>query len=107
MLRPRGCPRRHLLGRGARTQHPGKTLMVPMHDVDRTIADGEVDGFVKIHVQDGTESFNKRSTMDKRVMWYGLVYRPWRHERHGDGRGNFIPNVRFRANFVGIFQRPL
>ena len=81
--------------------------MVPMHDVDRTIADGEVDGFVKIHVQDGTESFNKRSTMDKRVMWYGLVYRPWRHERPEDGRGNFIPNVRFRANFVGIFQRPL
>ena len=56
MLRPRGCPRRHLLEKAARTQHPGKTLMVPMHDVDRTIADGEEDGFVKIHVQDGTDT---------------------------------------------------
>ena len=30
--------------------------MVPMHDVDRTIADGEEDGFVKIHVQDGMDT---------------------------------------------------
>ena len=34
---------------------PVKTFMVPMHDVDRAIADGEEDGFVKIHVRDGTD----------------------------------------------------
>ena len=35
---------------------PVKTYTVPMHDVDRAIADGEEDGFVKIHVRDGTDS---------------------------------------------------
>ena len=34
---------------------PVKTFTVPMHDVDRAIADGEEDGFVKIHVRDGTD----------------------------------------------------
>ncbi len=34
---------------------PVKTYTVPMHDVDRAIADGEEDGFVKIHVRDGTD----------------------------------------------------
>ena len=29
---------------------PMKTYTVPMHEVDRAIADGEEDGFVKIHV---------------------------------------------------------
>jgi pyruvate/2-oxoglutarate dehydrogenase complex dihydrolipoamide dehydrogenase (E3) component len=28
---------------------------VPTHDVDRAVADGEEDGFVKIHVRDGTD----------------------------------------------------
>ena len=32
---------------------PVKTYTVPMHDVDRAIADGEEDGFAKIHVRDG------------------------------------------------------
>ncbi len=35
---------------------PVKTFTVPMHDVDRAIADGEEDGFVKIHVRDGTDT---------------------------------------------------
>ena len=30
---------------------PVKTFTVPMHDVDRAIADGEEEGFVKIHVE--------------------------------------------------------
>jgi len=33
-----------------------KTFTVPMHDVDRAIADGEEDGFVKIHIRDGTDT---------------------------------------------------
>jgi pyruvate/2-oxoglutarate dehydrogenase complex dihydrolipoamide dehydrogenase (E3) component len=35
---------------------PVKTFTVPMHDVDRAIADGEEDGFVKIHVRHGTDT---------------------------------------------------
>ena len=34
---------------------PLKTFTVPMHDVDRAIADSEQDGFVKIHVKEGTD----------------------------------------------------
>ena len=34
---------------------PVKTFTVPMHVVDRAIADGEEDGFVKIHVREGTD----------------------------------------------------
>ncbi|MEO8835679.1 MAG: hypothetical protein ABI364_02970 [Caldimonas sp.] len=34
---------------------PVKTFTVPMHDNDRAIADGEEDGFVKIHVREGTD----------------------------------------------------
>ena len=33
-----------------------KTFTVPMHCVDRAIADGEEDGFVKIHVRDGSDT---------------------------------------------------
>ena len=32
-----------------------KTFTIPMHDVDRAIADDEEAGFVKIHVKDGTD----------------------------------------------------
>ena len=32
-----------------------KTFTVPMHDVDRAIADGEEEGFVKIHVREGSD----------------------------------------------------
>jgi pyruvate/2-oxoglutarate dehydrogenase complex dihydrolipoamide dehydrogenase (E3) component len=35
---------------------PVKTFTVPMHEVDRAIADGEEDGFVKLHVRDGTDT---------------------------------------------------
>ena len=35
---------------------PVKTFTVPMHSVDRAIADGEEDGFVKIHVREGTDT---------------------------------------------------
>ena len=31
-----------------------KTFTIPMHDVDRSIADSEDDGFVKIHVREGS-----------------------------------------------------
>lgn len=34
---------------------PVKTFMVPMHQVDRAILDGEEEGFVKIHVREGTD----------------------------------------------------
>lgn len=34
---------------------PVKTFTIPMHDVDRAIADGEDAGFVKIHVKEGTD----------------------------------------------------
>ena len=34
---------------------PVKTFTVPMHDVDRAITDSEEDGFVKIHVREGTD----------------------------------------------------
>lgn len=34
---------------------PVKTFTVPMHDVDRAVADSEEDGFVKIHVREGTD----------------------------------------------------
>jgi pyruvate/2-oxoglutarate dehydrogenase complex dihydrolipoamide dehydrogenase (E3) component len=33
---------------------PVKTLTVLMHEVDRAIADGEENGFVKLHVREGT-----------------------------------------------------
>jgi pyruvate/2-oxoglutarate dehydrogenase complex dihydrolipoamide dehydrogenase (E3) component len=32
-----------------------KTFTIPMHDVDRAIADSEEDGFVKIHVREGSD----------------------------------------------------
>ena len=35
---------------------PVKTFTIPMHDVDRAIADGEEEGFVKIHVREGTDT---------------------------------------------------
>jgi pyruvate/2-oxoglutarate dehydrogenase complex dihydrolipoamide dehydrogenase (E3) component len=37
-----------------RKRIPLKTFTVPMHDVDRAIADGEEEGFVKIHVREGS-----------------------------------------------------
>ena len=42
--------------RQARAQDiPVKTFTIPMHDVDRAIADGEETGFVKIHVKERTD----------------------------------------------------
>jgi len=38
-----------------RRRIPVKTFTIPMHDVDRAIADGEEDGFVKIHVREGSD----------------------------------------------------
>ena len=35
---------------------PIKTFTIPMHDVDRAIADGEEEGFVKIHVREGSDT---------------------------------------------------
>ena len=34
---------------------PVKTFTIVMHDVDRAVTDGEEEGFVKIHVRDGTD----------------------------------------------------
>jgi pyruvate/2-oxoglutarate dehydrogenase complex dihydrolipoamide dehydrogenase (E3) component len=34
---------------------PVKTFTIPMHDVDRAVADDEETGFVKIHVRDRTD----------------------------------------------------
>ena len=34
---------------------PVKTFTILMHDVDRAVTDGEEEGFVKIHVRDGTD----------------------------------------------------
>lgn len=40
----------------ARQRHiPVKTFTIPMHEVDRAIVDGEDDGFVKIHVREGSD----------------------------------------------------
>lgn len=36
---------------------PVKTITIPMHNVDRAIADGEEEGFVKIHVHEGATKF--------------------------------------------------
>jgi pyruvate/2-oxoglutarate dehydrogenase complex dihydrolipoamide dehydrogenase (E3) component len=42
--------------REARAQDiPVKTFTVPMHDLDRAIADGEETGFVKVHVRERTD----------------------------------------------------
>ena len=42
--------------RQARQQRiPVKTFTIPMHEVDRAIADGEDEGFVKINVREGTD----------------------------------------------------
>jgi pyruvate/2-oxoglutarate dehydrogenase complex dihydrolipoamide dehydrogenase (E3) component len=39
----------------ARQKHiPVKTFTILMHEVDRAIADSEEDGFVKVHVREGT-----------------------------------------------------
>jgi len=35
---------------------PIKTFTVPMSDVDRAVLDGEEEGFVKIHVHEGTDT---------------------------------------------------
>ena len=32
-----------------------KTFTIPLHEVDRAITDGEEEGFVKIHVKEGTD----------------------------------------------------
>jgi hypothetical protein len=32
------------------TNREKKTFTIPMHDVDRAIADGEVEGFMKTHI---------------------------------------------------------
>jgi pyruvate/2-oxoglutarate dehydrogenase complex dihydrolipoamide dehydrogenase (E3) component len=34
---------------------PVRTFTILMHDVDRAVTDGEEEGFVKIHVRDGTD----------------------------------------------------
>lgn len=34
---------------------PVKTFTIPMHEVDRAVTDGETDGFVKIHVGEGSD----------------------------------------------------
>src|SRR6185437_7835936 len=34
---------------------PVETITIPMHDVDRAVVDGEEEGFVKIHVREGTD----------------------------------------------------
>lgn len=34
---------------------PVKTFTIPMHEVDRAITDGEEEGFVKIHVREGSD----------------------------------------------------
>jgi pyruvate/2-oxoglutarate dehydrogenase complex dihydrolipoamide dehydrogenase (E3) component len=35
---------------------PLKTFTIPMSDVDRAVLDGEEEGFVKIHVREGTDT---------------------------------------------------
>jgi pyruvate/2-oxoglutarate dehydrogenase complex dihydrolipoamide dehydrogenase (E3) component len=34
---------------------PIKSFTIPMHEVDRAIVDGEIGGFVKVHVREGTD----------------------------------------------------
>jgi pyruvate/2-oxoglutarate dehydrogenase complex dihydrolipoamide dehydrogenase (E3) component len=47
-----GLHEREAAARGIRT----KTFVQALHDVDRAILDGETEGFVKIHVRDGTDT---------------------------------------------------
>ncbi|MDQ6648224.1 MAG: FAD-dependent oxidoreductase, partial [Pseudomonadota bacterium] len=35
---------------------PVKTFTVPMHEIDRAVTDGEQEGFVKIHIRDGSDT---------------------------------------------------
>ena len=56
LLRARNRACRHAgLGCAREVALPVKTYTVMMQDVDRAITDGQDDGFVKIHVQDGTD----------------------------------------------------
>ncbi|MBA3707631.1 MAG: mercuric reductase [Planctomycetes bacterium] len=41
---------------GRKGGHPLKTFTIPMSDVDRAVLDGEDEGFVKIHVREGTDT---------------------------------------------------
>ena len=34
---------------------PVRTIAVPMHEVDRAMVDGEEEGFVKTHIEEGTD----------------------------------------------------
>jgi pyruvate/2-oxoglutarate dehydrogenase complex dihydrolipoamide dehydrogenase (E3) component len=66
---------------------PVKTFTIPMHDVDRAIADDEEAGFVKIHVKERTD----------RIL--GATRSPWRWSR-----GSVW--VRLRASSTPIRPRP-
>ena len=44
-----------MFGRRGRKRIPVKTFTILMHDVDRAVTDGEEEGFVKIHVREGTD----------------------------------------------------
>jgi pyruvate/2-oxoglutarate dehydrogenase complex dihydrolipoamide dehydrogenase (E3) component len=43
------------VGEARRAAIPVRTFTILMHDVDRAVTDGEEEGFVKIHVRDGTD----------------------------------------------------
>ncbi len=45
---------------------PVKTFTVPIHDIDRAVTDGEEEGFVKIHVRDGTHDLGGHRRRSKR-----------------------------------------
>jgi pyruvate/2-oxoglutarate dehydrogenase complex dihydrolipoamide dehydrogenase (E3) component len=49
------CARGALCARSARAVIPVKTFTILMHDVDRAVTDGDEDGFLKIHVKEGTD----------------------------------------------------
>ena len=46
---------------------PVETIAIPMHDVDRAIADGEEEGFVKIHVRQGTDRILGATVVGRRA----------------------------------------
>ena len=59
MARHRLCPIsesiRSAVIRGAREGISVKTSTIPVHDVDQAVSAGEEEGFVRIHVRDGTD----------------------------------------------------
>ena len=61
-----------------------KTFTIPMHDVDRAIADGEEIGFVKIHLKERTDRILGATVVASHAG--DMIQR----DHLGDGRGESV-----------------